>query len=390
MGEEDKKKKQKPRRHKGEGSIFQRADKIWAAQITIKGITKTFYGDTRKEASAQLEAYKLNRVQGFDSLTNVTLKDYITNWLTTVKRLKLKSTSYDRLESTINNHIIERIGHYNIGSLSAPIIQEELINVMYDEGLSYSSVKKAYDAINACLKYATRNRQIIYNPVDTVEKPSEEQYEKRDMAIMTDEERKAFETACVAKYKNGEYIYKNGYGFVLILYTGVRMGEALALKWSDVDFENKKLTISKNLEMVKNRKKKDTTDINYILIVQDTVKTKKGIRTIDLTVNAYNTLLKLKEINYDPDGYILTTIDGNLIRPRNFRNTFDSILQRANIKENGVHMLRHTFASILFREGVDIVKISETLGHSRVSITTDIYVHLIDDKNNTLSALGEL
>jgi len=336
------------RRGNGEGSIFQRNDGRWVAQIQTgtdtegKKILKTFYGKERKEVVAKLKEFQLNQLQGYDSLSSVNLRDYITNWFKLTKINELKPSSLDRLESTIDTHIIPNIGHYTIDKLTSQNIQLELINKMLDDNMSYSSIKKAYDAINACMKYAVRNRQLMFNPVETVTKPSTTKFEKAEITILTEEEVKRFEEACVAKYSNNEYIFKTGYGFIAMLFTGMRMGEALALRWSDVDFVQKRIRVDNNLVMVKNRKKKKDSDPNRILVEQDTTKTKSGERNIGLSKKAYNALEGLKALKYyNPDGYVFSTANNKPIRPRNMQNTFDSILGKANIKQSGLHMLRH-------------------------------------------------
>ncbi len=383
MGKAENKEKvsKRTRRDNGEGSIFQRKDGRWVAQIQVNNVPKFFYGKERKDVVSKLKEFKLNQLQGFDSLLTVNLKDYISNWFKKTKFNDLKPSSLDRLESTIDNQIILRIGHYTIDKLTAPIIQEELINKMFEEGMSYSSIKKAYDAINACMKYAVKNRQLMFNPLETVTKPSTTKFEKTEIVILSDDEIKRFEKACIVKYSNGEYIYKTGYGFIMMLYTGLRMGEALALKWNDVDFELKRIKVDNNVIMAKNRNKKNETDPNHMLIEQDTTKTKKGDRYIGLSKKAYNALEQLKGMKYyNPEGYVFTTENNTPIRPRNLQNTLDSILDRSNIKRNGLHVLRHTFASRLFKKGIDVKTVSELLGHADVRTTYNTYIHLIEEQ----------
>jgi integrase len=385
MGKTKNKEKEskKTRRDNGEGSIFQRKDGRWVAQIQMNNVPKIFYGKERKDVIAKLKEFKLNHLQGFDSLLTVNLKDYISNWFKTVKINDLKPSALDRLERTIDNQVIPKIGHYTIDKLTAPIIQEELMNSLFDDGMSYSSIKKAYDAINACMKYAVKNRQIMFSPVENVKKPSTTKFEKTEIVIFTEEEIKRFEEACILKYSNGQIIYKTGYGLILILYTGLRMGEALALKWADVDFGLKRIKVDNNIVMAKNRKKKKDTDPNIILIEQDTTKTKKGVRYVGLSKKAYNALEQLKSMKYyNPEGYVLTTANNTPIRPRNLQNTFDSILDKASINHNGLHVLRHTFASMLFKKGVDVKTVSELLGHADVRTTYNTYIHLIQEQKN--------
>lgn len=398
MQEKIKKEKKRKRRGNGEGSIFQRKDGYWCAKIQTgtnesgNAIIKTFYGKERKDVIAKLKEHNLLSSQGYNNLENITLKEYMLTWLNKVKFTELKPLSFDRLESTINSHILPSIGHYEMNKLTAPLIQEELINNMINKKMSYSSIKKAHDAINACMEYAAKNRKIIFNPVETVVKPSSTKFKKKEISIFTDIEKEKFENACLAKYSNKKYMFKNGYGFILMLYTGIRMSEALSLKWSDVDLEQKKINIKSSVVMIKNRERENEDSPKKILLDQDSTKTKKGNREIYLSKKALNSLIELNKMNqYSDSDYVLFTKYKTPIRPRNLQNTFDSILERAGMDHNGLHVLRHTFASMLFKKGVDVKTVSELLGHADVRITYETYIHLIQEqKNKAIELLDDI
>lgn len=380
------------RRDNGEGSIFQRKDKRWVAQIQVNNKPKFFYGKERKDVVAKLKEFKLNQLQGFDSILTVNLKEYINNWFKVVKINELKPSSLDRLESTIINHIIPNIGHYTIDKLNSSIIQEELINKMLNDGMSYSSIKKAYDAINACMKYAVDNRQLMFNPVKTVTKPSQSKFKRKEIEIFTDEEIKKFEEGCKLKYSNEQYMFKMGYGLILMLYTGIRMSEALSLKWKNVNIQERQITIDGNVILTKNRDKKiKEGDNKYILVDQDTTKTIKGKRSIKLSNKALDAINNLNNIyKYKYDDYIFQTKNKTPIRPRNLQNMLDSVLTRVGISHKGLHVLRHTFASMLFAKGIDVKTVSELLGHADVRITYSTYIHLIEaQKSKAIDLLDD-
>lgn len=156
----------------------------------------------------------------------------------------------------------------------------------------------------------------------------------------------------------------------------MRVGEALALKWIDVDMDGRIIFINKNIARVKNRAEHD--EKKYVMVEQST-KTKSGNRVIplnDAAINALNELYKVTG-NYET---VLANQKGGYIAYRNFDKTFKTILRNCNLNKTGIHTLRHTFASKLFRNGVDIKTISEILGHSDVSITSDIYIHIIQEQ----------
>lgn len=191
------------------------------------------------------------------------------------------------------------------------------------------------------------------------------------------------------KYDNGRYIYKYGYAIILLLYTGLRVGELLALKWGSVDFDKKTLTIKGNVVQVKSRDDEATS--NYIMVEQTTTKTKSGMRVIPLSKSAIEALNYFKEINSD-HAYIVSASADKPLSPRNLDRTFRSILTNAGITNiYGVHSLRHTFASMLFRKGVDVKTVSELLGHADTGVTYNIYIHLIQEqKVKAIERLEEL
>jgi integrase len=256
------------RRSPGEGNISKRSDSYWTARIQVgkkesgKPKIKAFYGTTRKEVAEKLVDYREMTRIGCDGNDLPDFDKYIKNWLYNVKLNELKASSFDRLENTINSHIIPEIGHLKTNMLNDFTIQVELINKKSKE-LSYSSLKKIYDALNACFKYAVARRDLRFNPMNTVTMPSKSNFISKETVIFTEEEVKQLTGAANTRFGNGELRYKNGWAFVLMIYTGLRMGEMLALKWQDYDEGTRTLTIKKNVALVKNR---TGTGTNYKLV----------------------------------------------------------------------------------------------------------------------------
>lgn len=376
-----------PKRSHREGCIIKRPDGIWTSRIQIgyndkgKPKIKAFYGKTRKEVVDKLHDYKSLMQSGADESELPDFDTYIFNWLNNVKINELKPLSFDRLESTIKNHIIPSIGHFQTGKITDMIIQTELINKKA-RVMSYSSVKKIYDALNACFKYAIARRDLRYNPMATVSIPNKAKFKSKEIEIFSDDEVKKVEEVAKSQYSNGVLKFRNGWGIVLMIYTGIRMGEALALKWSDYDEGNKTLTIRKNIALIKNRTDKGA---KYQLVEQGSLKTKNADRVIPLSQKAIESLLELMKTSKH---YIISTKDGKPVRPRNFQNTFDSMLESVGIEHKGLHVTRHTFASLLFKRGADVKTVSELLGHADTRITYNTYIHLIkEQKQNVVSLL---
>lgn len=378
------------KRASGEGNISQRPDGTWTARMQIgynkdgKQMIKAFYGKTRREVVDKLDDYKALIKFGGEESDLPCFDTYILHWLNNTKVNELKSLSFDRLESTIKNHIIPAIGHFKTNEITDIIIQRDLINKK-NKFISYSSIKKVHDALNACFKYAVARRDLRYNPMDTVTIPNKSKFENKTIEIFTDEEVKKIIEVADMKYKNGVLKYKNGWSIVLMIYTGIRLGEALALKWEDYDETNNTISVNRNLVLIKNRSKKGS---RYQLMEQDTLKTKNSGRKIPLPKRAIEALVHLKESSIN---YVISTKEGKAVRPRSFQNMLDSMLSDAGIKHKGLHVTRHTFASLLFKMGADLKTVSELLGHADIRITSNTYIHLIkEQKQNVVNLLDGL
>lgn len=300
---------------------------------------------------------------------------YLFDWLTTYKKIELKPKSYDRLECTIKYQIAPYFKGYQFFAVGQDHIQK-FINKLDSDGCSYSVIRKAYLALNTCYKFAMIKGDILKNPCAGVKLPKKAEKEIKTIQTLTQAEIPLYCEYATAQYGNGKPIYRLGYALVLILFTGLRLGEAMGLMWDDINFTNGTLTVRRTLEQVKNRDKGEGEN-NYILIEGKT-KTQAGERTIPLNQTALNALQELHKIN-GSFNYVLSNAKGKPINPRNLNRAHDNILERAGIQHIGIHALRHTFATQLFTKKVDIKIISKLLGHSDVSITYNTYIHLLKE-----------
>lgn len=367
------------RRSDGEGTApKQRKDGIWYRAIRIEGTGKRKYLYAKSKAELDKKYKELTKQIASGTYVETqkqTVEAYMMNWLTTYKRVELKPKSYDRLECTIKYQVIPHFKDKQFFEVGHNDIQK-FINKLDEDNCSYSVIRKAYLALNACYKYAIMKGDILKNPCMGVKLPKKAAKDIKTIQTLTKEEVPLYCQYATEKYGNGKSIYRLGNALVLILFTGLRLGEAMGLMWEDIDFQNNTLTVRRTLEQVKNRDKGEN-DNSYILI-EGTTKTQAGERTIPLNQTAINALQELQKIN-GGFVYVLSNAKGKPINPRNLNRAHDCILERAGIEHLGIHALRHTFASQLFANKVDIKIISKLLGHSDVSITYNTYIHLIKE-----------
>ena len=374
----------KIKRENGQGSIYLRKDGRWVASIQSgfkengKPNIKTKYAKTQAEAKRKLkELIKEIYTPTEEVITNNSLvREYCDNWLQNVQSNILKPSSYDRKEITLENQVYPLIGDICMSQVSFDDIQD-MINELKKQDLSYSTIKKAYEAINGCFKYALIKGDINKNPCIGVTLPKNLKHQDGDIKFYTEKQVELLLNQSTIKYNNGKSKYRLGYGIQLLLYTGLRIGEALALTWEDVDIQNKTIKVNKNLKQVKNR---DDDQSVYKIIIQNSTKTNSGTRIVPLNNKSIEALKQIKEITGQYK-YVFSTETGNNVSARTCDRMFRKIQENCGFKEiYGVHALRHTFASLLFKRGVDVKTVSEILGHKDVSVTYDTYIHLIQEQ----------
>ena len=375
------------RNENGFGSIRQRKDGRWEARVQVgthpngKPIRRSLYGKSKPEVTKQLR--KVLQGDKGTSRKKLSLEHYITEWLEKYKRYELKPASYDRLEITVKQHIVPHNGYIQLHAVSSADIQGH-INKMLEDGYSYSTIKKVFDAYNACFKKALADDDIGKNPCLSVRLPRKDTLESKEIVALTADEAMRFTNEAKRVYSNGTPVYRLGYAFILILNTGIRVGEALALTWDCVDFAGKTLRIRTSKSYVKNR---DINSSNSYRYVDDTTKTKSSNRVIPLNDSAFEALQELYKVNGQFRN-VLASASGRVNPPRNLSRTIYSIYDKAGIERCGIHALRHTFASLLFAKGLDVKYISKLLGHSDVLITYNTYIHILMLDTNVVTNLN--
>ena len=170
---------------------------------------------------------------------------------------------------------------------------------------------------------------------------------------------------------------------LLILNTGMRIGEALALEWSDINFKNKTLRVNKTLTKAKERDEKGAVVGTNKKTFSDITKTESGNRLIPLNDMAISLLKQIQDYNKRKKidtHYVACTVDGGYVSERNILRTYKSVLGTVGAEDYTIHALRHTFASRLLKNGIEISVVSKLLGHSDINTTYSTYIHVLNDQ----------
>lgn len=368
----------------GDGSIYQRSsDKKWVAKYAPKkGVKpKIFYGKTQAEVKRKLKEYKRSpEALVATAPKTVSVQDYFTTWLHTFKRPVLKPVSYDRLESTIKNHIFPAMGMITFSQVTAEDCQS-LLNDLSSEGYGHSTVKKVYDALNACFKHAAAKLDITFNPMVVVGIPSKHDFApKKEVRALTVEEQSQLETELARTWaSSGNPVYKYKDGYILALNTGLREGELVALDKEDVDLEAAVIHVHRNALYIKERDKEGNPTGKSVQVVQETPKTDAGTRDIPLNQTAIEAIKRLQNTFADSP-YLLATTTGDRVHNSTLNKQLANAYNHAMIPNATVHTLRHTFATRLFEKGANVKDVSVILGHSSVEITYNTYIHVIHER----------
>lgn len=369
------------KRDNGSGTIYQRPNGSWQARIYIgkkeDGTPKFKYitGKTQAEVKRKIKEY--NQGGNKTEIKKISVEEYILNWAKLYKKGSIKDSSYDAIEKTIRNQIIPYIGMIQLQQLTSDDIQRLITDLKEKYGYSHSTVKKVYDCLNQVLTHATIKDDIVKNPILLVNMPEKRNFTQKEIKFFNRQESAAIIEEATRTYSNGKPIYVYGDAYILMLNTGIRMGEAIGLEKADWDSEKKTLHIKRNVQSVFKRDD-DGERVGGKQLVYNTTKTYSADRVLPLNKNATEALVRLCA-KYPECPYVIADTKQNIVPPERLERTFYYMLKNLNFEKTGVHSLRHTFASTLFAKKVDIKTISKLLGHANIQITLDTYVHLFEN-----------
>jgi len=300
-----------------------------------------------------------------------TTKEYLKDWYKVYVEPNLEQTTADGYNVNIEKHIIPYIGDIPLQKLRAANIQD-LYNQLKEKGntknggtLSGKSILYVHRVLRQALQHAVRNQVISRNPADDVKSPSVEKYHSE---IFDSKE----VNTLLKIVKDSEYEIP----ITLSAIIGLRRGEALGLKWSDVDWKNTNITIRNQLvptsKGVIDKKPKSEGSIRTIPIPPTVVALLKNQRLTQL-----KNKVALGE-EYIKNDLVSCHVNGSNIDPSNFSKVFSKILEVNGLKHIRYHDLRHSAATNMLMNGIDIKTVSTILGHSTISITLEIYAHVLD------------
>ena len=385
----------------GQGSISLMPDgKTLIYKKSVKGIRKTVYGKSVKEVMSEMTKLEINiENQIYEEQkrkVQQTLYEAMMEWLYTYKKPKLKKTSFDTLEKTIRS----RIGEYDIGSVridavDSDMIQNHINSLNEEKMLSYSTIKKCYDALNDFYRHRYLRRMVNVNPMDIVEMINKENIikETKEIHFFDEDDMNRFIGQATKLWNHiDKPMYQYGFCLCANFYLGMRAGELLALKWKDIDLEKNSIYVHENLQLVNNDKydknnkeEMERLGITKQIYITQSIKTYKS-RYIPINKKAREYILLQKKYSEytSPDDYFCCTRDGNHSAISYLSDNIREITRQAKTYErnSSTHVIRHTCASMYFRKGVKLELIASRLGHS-VDVCRETYLHFVEEQKRS-------
>ena len=386
MINEENKELKRTRRGNREGSIFQRKNGRWVGTATIghtedgKLIRKNVYGRTRMEVSDKLTKLT-KRIDSdyFEQLKTNTIGQVMNEWLLVFKKSQVSPRTFEGNLTKFKRHIEPRIGNMQIEELT-PIVIQKMLNDMLEEQLSLDYIKKTKFLIGQFFEYAVDNNIIQSNPINKVKVKSKEK------KIYDNENKyKAIPPEVREKFINAldNHAFLKPFCFTM-MFAGLRSGEALALTWEDINFDERTINVSRSITIVP-KFDKDGNITKRTTVLSDT-KTACSIRSVPMPDILLDTLGYYKQFKtilanqyksnlVSKNSFVFGNNDGTIRTYGGTKKIFYRFLEKHNLKNLGIHFhtLRHTYSNILFEANQNPKVIQALLGHKSVNTTLTTY-----------------
>ena len=368
----------KPRGRYGDGSIFTRKDGRIEAQFYLSdGTRKSVYGKTKSEARKKMKEVQSKAEKGELVATNRQfLADYMNQWLEGHK-LEIRKSSYVQYRSRVNAHIIPALGSIQLQKLTQQQIQA-FVNGMVEAGLEASTIHHIFMVLNLALKSAIEGKLLSNNPATNVKLP---RIEDREMQILDAEA-----AQLLLQTAQGSALEPI---VTLALATGMRCGEILGLKWSDIDFEQSRLQVQRTLVYVNGS--------GFYLWEPKTASGKRKILLASFALDAlkehrkWQREARVEAATWLHPEMVFTGDTGNYVQFKTLQTRFKKLLAVAGLPEMHFHGLRHSAATLLLSMRYPANIVQQMLGHSDVRTTLGIYGHVTPEQQeaavNSLDAL---
>lgn len=360
---------ERKRNPNGAGTITKRKDgryqcAVYVLQPDGTRARKFAYGKTWAECDAKRRELLAKVDQGVPVPTrSAKLAEWLPYWLEHFIKPNRKRTTYSKYAMHVRLYLVPLLGSKSLEALGPRHVRTLVAEV--SRRASPATAKEAHRVLRTALTAACREELVTRNAASLVEAPK---VPRRELTPWTLDE-----TLTFLEHARRDPLYA---AFVLAVAMGLRRGEILGLRWSDVDLEQRVLRVSKQVQRVGGELYEDTTKSGRARPVP--------LPLICLAALRWHRMRKveaarLKGVELSPSSYVFTTRTGRPIDPQNVNRSFFRITEAAGLRRIRLHDARHGCATLLTAAGVAPRVVMEILGHSQISITMDVYTHVTSD-----------
>lgn len=369
----------------GQGTIRLRADGTWEGRVSIgrdpgtgKHKQKYFYGKTQAEVRKKMTAFSAELDNGvMTEPSKMTVGQWLDIWRAEYSG-GIKSSTVDQYRTQVEQHLKPAFGAVKLDKLTAPMIQklynqkqrERKADPKGHEGLSAKSIKNLHGVLHEALERAVKLGYIKVNPCDACELP---RIERHEIQPLTNEE--------VGKFLKAIRGHKYERLFTVMVFSGMRQGEALGLRWSCVDLVAGTIRVDRQLQ----KERVSGGGGGYHLVETKT----SNIRTITLAPFVVEVLKVQKKAQAEQRllmgqdwknewNLVFTHENGGHLAAKTTYDCFKLISKKIGLETARLHDLRHTFATLSLQNGDDLKTVADALGHSNISTTANIYAHVTE------------
>ena len=326
-------------------------------------------------------------------------KEWLDVWFANYIEPSSKTKTCERYSEIIEKHLKVKLGEYELEELSPIVIQKYITELMQSgnlttgKGLAANSVNGIITVIQNSLKLAYTLGELKEYTTNKIRRPKTKE---KEVSCFSLAEQKKIEQAALLNKKR-KFI-----GIVICLYSGLRIGELLALTWADIDFT--KGTLAALWRFYLSRPTTECTDFpmrafvfyhdgrdekGNLCRITDLPKTTSSKRMIPLPKQLLPVLKEYKRKSVSE--YVVESENGEPPTVRSYQRTFELLQKRLHIERKGFHSLRHTFATRALECGMDVKTLSEILGHKNATVTLNRYAHsLMEHKQDMMNKLGKI
>ncbi|MED4693808.1 tyrosine-type recombinase/integrase [Peribacillus frigoritolerans] len=330
---------------------------------------------TRQEALDAMTLLKSEFLQDeFTDLSNLSLELFMEEWFIE-RKIHLQASTYETHHIYFRTVIKPRLGHFKLQKIS-PMIVQNFINELVQAGhYSEYTIHLIFRILSSAMKKATAIKLIRDNPTIGITLPK---INRKEINVWSGEKINHF----IAASKQTKRLTRCFTGFLIGFFCGCREGEILGLRFKDIDFDNRVLYIRQTLAQKAE--------------IKSGAKNRSSIRSISIPENLIPELIKHREMimgeklllgdKYHDHNLVICTQNGKPIIPRNFRKEFYNLTEKVGLPKTKFHSAtRHSHATLLIQQNVNVKLISERLGHAKIGTTLDIYSHVTSNMQKSVA-----